>query len=298
MQSNKSQRSSSSSQLSASASADDNIIDTLGTSTVKVGNANSNDDVYDGKTDDTLDIHLESSSQLLQPQPQPQLQQQQPSAPQTPPPHGRRLQTNTIDSAVFDAYEYSKGSCPDAGQLGVPCAPDNLSSLCNKYDRTTGSFRECLNACKPAFCCIHDAPPDLNFLAPNCNADSNCAQYNYCYIAWWKLHDTIGPALFLRVEQDDDFYDIDAEEIQEDSTGDQFFTQVLLHHFDDINQVIVDGTVDNEFNADRIFLDEEYWVYPVANKVESLGWLNDWSIDWSIVLSIMIVEFDCDSWSS
>ena len=73
------------------------------------------------------------------------------------------------------------------------------------------------------------------------------------------------------MEQDDDFYDIDAEEIQEDSTGDQFFTQVLLHHFDDINQVIVDGTVDNEFNADRIFLDEEYWVYPVANKVESLG---------------------------
>jgi hypothetical protein len=81
----------------------------------------------------------------------------------------------------------------------------------------------------------------------------------------------VGPAQFLRVEQDDEWYDIDAEEIQSDSTGDAFFTQVLLHHFDDINQVIEDGTVDNEFNADRIFLDEDYWVYPVAGQVDMGG---------------------------
>mmetsp|Transcript_6633 Transcript_6633/g.14708 ORF Transcript_6633/g.14708 Transcript_6633/m.14708 type:complete len:432 (+) Transcript_6633:231-1526(+) len=180
----------------------------------------------------------------------------------------RRLQKNNIDGDVFDKYEYNRGSCPNAGALGVPCAPNNLSALCNKYDRKRGSFRTCLEACAPAFCCIHDAPPDKNFLAPNCNTDENCPQYNYCYIAWWKLHDTVGPALFLRVEQDDEFFDMDAEEIQEDSTGDALFTQVLLHHFDDINKVIEDGTVDNEFNADRIFLDEAYWVYPVANVVD------------------------------
>eukprot|EP00571_Detonula_confervacea_P009877 CAMPEP_0172302018 /NCGR_PEP_ID=MMETSP1058-20130122/3786_1 /TAXON_ID=83371 /ORGANISM="Detonula confervacea, Strain CCMP 353" /LENGTH=385 /DNA_ID=CAMNT_0013012345 /DNA_START=66 /DNA_END=1220 /DNA_ORIENTATION=+ len=172
----------------------------------------------------------------------------------------RRLQeTNNIDGDVFDGYEYSKGACPNVGSLGVPCAPDNIASLCNKYDRTNGSFRACIDACKPAFCCIHDAPRQLNTFAPNCNTDENCDQYNYCYIAWWKLHDTVGPALFLRVEQDDEFYDIDAEEIEQDNAGDTFFTQVLLHHFDDIDAVIEDGTVDNEFKADRIFLDEDYW---------------------------------------
>lgn len=178
----------------------------------------------------------------------------------------RRL--SAIDGDVFDGYKYSKGACPNAGSLGVPCAPDNISALCNKYDRTEGSFSDCIDACRPAFCCIHDAPRDLNLYAPNCNTDENCSQYNYCYIAWWKLHDTVGPALFLRVEQDDEFYDIDAEEIEGNNAGDSLFTQVLLHHFDDINKVIEDGTKDNEFNADNIFLDEDYWVYPVANKVD------------------------------
>ena len=111
----------------------------------------------------------------------------------------------------------------------------------------------------------------------NCNTDENCPAYNYCYIAWWKLHDTVGPANFLRLEQDDDFYDIDADEVQEDSTGDQFFTQVLLHHFDDLNAVVQDGTVGNEFDAERIFVDQGkvgldgepgYWYYPITSKVE------------------------------
>ena len=176
--------------------------------------------------------------------------------------------TNEGDGDVFDGYEYAKGSnCDTAGDGAVPCAPDNLQSLCNKYDRTSGSFRACLNACKPAFCCIHDAPADANYLAPNCNDDPNCPAYSYCYIAWWKLHDTVGPALFLRVEQDDEFYDVDATEFEGDATGDSFFTQVLLHHFDDIDEVIADGTIDNEFNADTIFLDEEYWSYPVVSEV-------------------------------
>lgn len=191
--------------------------------------------------------------------------------------HRRHLQTgnpiNNIDGDVFGGYEYSRGACPGAGSLGVPCAPDDLPSLCDKYDRESGSFRACLNACKPAFCCIHDAPRDLNPRAPNCNTDENCGQYNYCYIAWWKLHDTVGPALYLRVEQDDAFYDIDADEIEEDVTNDPFYNQVLLHHFDNLTAVIEDGTVPvegggTEFNADRIFLDEDYWLYPVADRVD------------------------------
>eukprot|EP00986_Skeletonema_menzelii_P020685 scaffold31992_cov257-Skeletonema_menzelii.AAC.2 len=42
---------------------------------------------------------------------------------------------DNFDGDVFDQYEYSKGACPNAGSLGVPCAPDNLPLLCNKYNR-------------------------------------------------------------------------------------------------------------------------------------------------------------------
>jgi hypothetical protein len=35
------------------------------------------------------------------------------------------------------------------------------------------------------------------------------------------------------LEQDDNFYDIDAEEQATDVTGDPFFEQILLHHLDD-----------------------------------------------------------------
>ena len=222
-----------------------------------------NDDAYDGGVDDTLDIGVTKDSETY-------LRTH------------RRLLTKEMDAAVFDAYEYSKGDCDSGGR--VPCAPDNLQSLCDKYDRVNGSFRACLDECKKAFCCIHDAPKDLNIppglerleVVSNCNEDPNCAQYNYCYIAWWKLHDTVGPALFLRVEQDDDFYDIDAEEIQTDSTGEAFYEQLLLHHFDDLGEVIRDGTVTNPdgssgFDAERIFVEQgpdKYWNYPITDKVE------------------------------
>lgn len=71
---------------------------------------------------------------------------------------GRSLQEEEGD--VFDRYEYSRGNCPNAGSQGVPCAPDNLPLLCNKYNREEGSFRACLDACKEAFCCVHNAPEE------------------------------------------------------------------------------------------------------------------------------------------
>lgn len=73
------------------------------------------------------------------------------------------------------------------------------------------------------------------------------------------------PALFLRLEQDDDFYDIEADQIEEDVTNDPVLNQIIfLHHFDDIQQIIedrtvVDGDRSSNFNADRIFLDPKYW---------------------------------------
>lgn len=77
----------------------------------------------------------------------------------------RALQKDNFDGDVFDQYEYSKGNCPNPGSLGVPCAPDNLPLLCNKYNRDEGSFRKCLIACKEAFCCVHNAPRDLNYVS-------------------------------------------------------------------------------------------------------------------------------------
>ena len=78
----------------------------------------------------------------------------------------------------------------------------------------------------------------------------------------------------MRVDQDDKFYE-GAEDLIDVDGGveNPFMTQVLLHHFDNIDQMIEDGTVDNEFDADRIFLDEEYWMYPESKKVD----INDWS---------------------
>ncbi len=264
------------------------IDDTLGITSVPISSfATGNDDAYVGKMDDTLDGHevalsatsqtntTESGGEDDEGSETPISNRHANVEGQIVKPYlrydrhrHRRLQGNDIDGDVFDGYEYDQGACPNAGSLDVPCAPLNLSSICNKYDSVSGSFKECLEACKPAFCCIHDAPRETNYLSPNCNTDENCPQYSYCYIVWWKLHDTVGPALFMRVDQDDKFYDGAEDVINTDIAEDPFMTQVLLHHFDDIDRVIEDGTVDNEFDADRIFLDEEYWMYPESEKVD------------------------------
>jgi len=96
-------------------------------------------------------------------------------------------------------------------------------------------------------------------LAPNCNTDVNCAQYSYCYIVWWKLADTIGPAIYLRLEQTEGFFDVDPDEIEGDQTGDSFYQQFLFHHFDDVDAIIDAGTDNGEFLASRIFNDPLLW---------------------------------------
>eukprot|EP00545_Synedropsis_sp_CCMP1620_P011947 CAMPEP_0119024668 /NCGR_PEP_ID=MMETSP1176-20130426/32292_1 /TAXON_ID=265551 /ORGANISM="Synedropsis recta cf, Strain CCMP1620" /LENGTH=360 /DNA_ID=CAMNT_0006980027 /DNA_START=116 /DNA_END=1198 /DNA_ORIENTATION=- len=159
-------------------------------------------------------------------------------------------------------YRYNPGTnCGAPSGSGVPCAPDNLRELCNKE---AGKFSDCLEACIPSFCCIHDAPPATNTIAPNCNEDPNCAEYAYCYIVWWKFHDTIGPATKLQVEQTDDFFDIDADFIEGDVTGSAFYQELLLHHFDDSQEIIDAGTVAinstlDIFDSDLIFLNPEFW---------------------------------------
>jgi hypothetical protein len=163
---------------------------------------------------------------------------------------------STVGGAVGGGYNFGRGNCPDAGSSGVPCAPDDLPGMCDKYGGS-GSFRSCLDACVPSFCCIHDAFNNEN--AVPCPGDENCSQYSYCYIVWWKLHDTIGPATYLRLEQEDDFFDIDANEVGGD-VGGTFFEELLLHHFDNIQGIIMEGTNNaGDFDANVIFNNPMYW---------------------------------------
>ncbi len=157
-------------------------------------------------------------------------------------------------------YRYNEGRCPAAGSFGVPCASDtNIRKVCNRYDEEFGSFRKCWEICKPAFCCIHDAPSDTNILAPSCSRDENCAQYAYCYIVWFKFHDTFGPATYLNVQQEGNFFDVPNEEVRGDKFGDEFFDQLYFHHFDNSETILEAGTVNDEFQSDRIFEDPEFW---------------------------------------
>lgn len=159
---------------------------------------------------------------------------------------------------------YSYSPCQDSGN--IPCAPDNLKERCTKGETVDGqssSFTDCFDACEESFCCIHDAP-DSNLLAQNCNQDPNCAGYAYCYILWWKFHNTIGPATELRLEGNDDFFDIDANDIPTEVTGLEFFQELLFHHFDNYDEIIAAGTItdaegNQSFNSDLIFLNPEYW---------------------------------------
>ena len=63
----------------------------------------------------------------------------------------------SFNGKPIPVYTPSKGNCPGVGNIAVnpiPCAPDNLNDICNKYN-DAGSFKLCFEACKPSFCCIH-----------------------------------------------------------------------------------------------------------------------------------------------
>jgi hypothetical protein len=65
------------------------------------------------------------------------------------------------------------------------------------------------------------------------------------------------------LEQNDDFFDIEATEIQSDQTNSEFYREMLFHHFDDSKEIVRLGTVISstgaEFNSDLIFLNKTYW---------------------------------------
>ena len=135
--------------------------------------------------------------------------------------------------------------CPDCDpDTPLPCPRSDMKKVCDKHndelyppgsDRAgeqVSNFIDCYDMCKPSFCCIHDS--DSQVYSPSCAQEyKNCPLYYPCYIIWWKLSDTIGPATYMRVEQDEPFFeDLNVDVLEQDSAQDQPFLQQLFgHHF-------------------------------------------------------------------
>ena len=131
--------------------------------------------------------------------------------------------------SVSLAPSYTPGTrCFPSDSDIVPCPDPQLAAICDKYN-PIALFSKCYADCVDAFCCIHDSAATRS---PSCSKDVNCQFFKPCYIVWFKLHDTIGPAPFLRLKQNEAFYDINDDDFQkviQDNTA--FYNQFLGHHF-------------------------------------------------------------------
>eukprot|EP00956_Cyclotella_meneghiniana_P000533 scaffold593_cov73-Cyclotella_meneghiniana.AAC.3 len=137
--------------------------------------------------------------------------------------------------------------CPDCEpDSPLPCPPPEMKRICDK-DNEDANFIDCYQMCKPSFCCIHDSISKE--YSPSCSDEyENCFLYYPCYIIWWKLSDTIGPATYLRVEQDEEFYNVDFSYLENDWEEDQIFFQQLFGHHFDVDDAPTDETFENEEN--------------------------------------------------
>lgn len=165
----------------------------------------------------------------------------------------------TLAPTLFPTATACPDGCLDCSpDAPLQCPPPELKKVCDKHNNELyppGSSREgeheanfidCYEMCKPSFCCIHDSASKE--YAPSCSHEfDNCPLYYPCYIIWWKLHDTIGPATYMRVEQDEPFYEgVKFEYFQKDFAEDQtFFQQLFGHHFD-TDDAPTDDTFENE----------------------------------------------------
>jgi len=129
------------------------------------------------------------------------------------------------------------------------CPAEDIALRCDKF-HPLGSFTECFNLCKNAFCCIHDSKSKS--LSPSCSDQPNCRLYQPCYNIWWKFQDTIGPANFFQFNSlIENFYDQESLiDILLDPASEAFGYQLFNHHFDT-----------DDWKATRKKLeDPEYWV--------------------------------------
>lgn len=174
----------------------------------------------------------------------------------SPPQQSSSRQDNNNDFVDIPIYQYDQGNCPDSGSTGLPCAANSrLSDICSPYSET-GRLSECILACAPSICCIHDTPPEENPFAPTCRTDENCPQYTPCYSAFWSMVDHVGPATEFQFQNGvGDFYDVDS--LQDTIDDPLFFQQLLFHHFDDIRPIL--ELLANADSIQEVFAMPEIW---------------------------------------
>ncbi len=156
----------------------------------------------------------------------------------------------------------SAKTCNNPNAQNPPCPPTNLSQICDKYNG--GKFETCFQACKKSVCCTHDSKRKA---ALTCAETApNCENWIPCYIVWWKLADTVGPAPYLRVSQTDDFFNLDVNFIKEEMNlayendieeDIKFYEQWFGRFIDDDNKEDID---------DAMFEVKENWDLH-ANKI-------------------------------
>jgi len=137
----------------------------------------------------------------------------------------RRVQGGVPD---FPAYN---GQCVKTSEIDCPPDDNSLPVLCDKYNG--GNFEECFQTCKPSFCCTHDGG---SMKSLSCADDFNCRYWTPCYIAWWKISDTIGPATFPRLTQTDDFFNVGKSYIADEIKfieNESFYAEVFGRFKDD-----------------------------------------------------------------
>ena len=135
--------------------------------------------------------------------------------------------------------------CHPRNSTIVPCPEIDLAATCDKYN-PDASFSSCFEKCKASFCCIHDSEATRSL---SCSKEYNCNFYKPCYIVWFKLHDTIGPAPYIRLKQSEPFYNVNDDDfnqlIQDDP---DFYNQFLGHHFMTDDLPLTDETFVNPDN--------------------------------------------------
>lgn len=150
--------------------------------------------------------------------------------------HHEDIQTPASQNGKFAISPRNEDrNCIDPNSSVLPCPNIDIWQKCDKYNG--GDFLSCYSVCKPSFCCIHDSKSVT--YSPSCSKTyANCPLYSPCYIVWWYLHDSIGPATFANFQwskQNEPFYDnsfsITAWR-SELNRSPVFFQQFYGHHFD------------------------------------------------------------------
>jgi len=173
-------------------------------------------------------------------------------------------------------------NCTNPTSESLPCPDESLPQICDKYNN--GNLEECFELCKKSvssriysflsiysfsfllnntkmpflsrsqFCCTHDS--DASTKGKSCADEDNCKNYIPCYIVWWKLSDTVGPATFFRLPGSRnflDFFNVDVDfikaELNIDPAISNFRSDYQFHYTND------DVDLD-----DKVFALEDNWV--------------------------------------